>query len=572
MAEQFDRDEFERWLKTQPREVSLAIASRAALRVMPLLGIILEVEELDDAGWFGSVVLLPLLRGMALPWAAAIYPAHGREFAASATANTVSASAASNAAYTAARAANAAFAAANAAAAAAYSAVAAENDAYAANAVSAAADAYGTARAAAAAAAARAAAADRKWIEAGGSAADLGVAPFWPARGMPDELRRLWERLKSELRPLDEDWQVWTDWYEDRLRGETPVEALEVERVTLPEDLWEEGPKAVNARIRELIEGAPEPEVQSASRQDRERSELVIPEQKRAALEPVWRDGRLTLAAGTLPSGHDSIDAALTALKRDFERFLDVLKTDTGNVDSRFVDYFEQVTESIPTAAPSQEVLFSLAHNEEILIGYGKAVSSEWPDFLAAQYHGLALHFGRIMRQFPEWREFLENARGDPLSEADIEAAAEIGTAFADGLRDETPNNPVDAIIPDVIEKFAGELSAPQETPSEETASGRSLLARDLLESVNNTLKRLFEAAAPVLRRAGKVVYAEFVEGAFHQLKMIARAAGRGVVIGVAGYAGSVIGEASGLLAYFAARFPEIYGWIEPWLKFFPWV
>lgn len=80
----------------------------------------------------------------------------------------------------------------------------------------------------------------------------LGL-PLW-LDGMPDDQRKDWESLKSALLSLNEDWDVWTDWYEARLEGAEANEALEVARVTLPEALWQQGPKAVNGEIRHLIE------------------------------------------------------------------------------------------------------------------------------------------------------------------------------------------------------------------------------------------------------------------------------------------------------------------------------
>lgn len=59
--------------------------------------------------------------------------------------------------------------------------------------------------------------------------------------------------MKSRLLALHPDWHVWTDWYEDRYHGRPANEALEIARATLPEELWAQGPRAVNARIAELI-------------------------------------------------------------------------------------------------------------------------------------------------------------------------------------------------------------------------------------------------------------------------------------------------------------------------------
>jgi hypothetical protein len=81
----------------------------------------------------------------------------------------------------------------------------------------------------------------------------LAAHPLWPD-GFPFLVKIAWERLESTLLDSDRDWEVWTDWYRDRLRGLPGDTDLELARVKLPEGLWRNGPEAVNAAIRRLIE------------------------------------------------------------------------------------------------------------------------------------------------------------------------------------------------------------------------------------------------------------------------------------------------------------------------------
>ena len=108
------RDELERWLNEQPREVSVAIAARAALRALPLLATDsrLSGKEREKAL---STLVLPVFRAMAAPWAAARYPAHGAELRTAAADAYAAAAAAAYAAFAAAAAAAADAAAADAA-------------------------------------------------------------------------------------------------------------------------------------------------------------------------------------------------------------------------------------------------------------------------------------------------------------------------------------------------------------------------------------------------------------------------------------------------------------------------
>ncbi len=64
--------------------------------------------------------------------------------------------------------------------------------------------------------------------------------------------------MEKELRTAlwtasDADWEAWIDWYEDRLAGRSSFsEAFDIAVATLPNSLWEQGPRVVNARIKEL--------------------------------------------------------------------------------------------------------------------------------------------------------------------------------------------------------------------------------------------------------------------------------------------------------------------------------
>jgi hypothetical protein len=50
-----------------------------------------------------------------------------------------------------------------------------------------------------------------------------------------------------------QDWEVWTNWYEDRLESRVRAEERELAYVRIENDLWEKGPAIVNAEIKRRI-------------------------------------------------------------------------------------------------------------------------------------------------------------------------------------------------------------------------------------------------------------------------------------------------------------------------------
>ncbi len=241
------RDEVKRWLdKIKParrrREVAVALAARAALRVLPLVGRELARDKRNRDGILSTLVL-PCLRAVASSWVEAKYPTHRAEPSASGFATDDDGFTSIAGGYAAANAGRAAAFAAlanapDAADAAAYAAADAAHDAFLTD------DTYAADAADAA-----------ELINSNRSVAELAGMPLWRI-GAPSWAIEAWRTLKSALLVANQDWEVWTDWYEARLAGDatrSPIEALEVARVTIPDEIWKQGPAIVNAEIKRLI-------------------------------------------------------------------------------------------------------------------------------------------------------------------------------------------------------------------------------------------------------------------------------------------------------------------------------
>jgi hypothetical protein len=72
--------------------------------------------------------------------------------------------------------------------------------------------------------------------------------PLWWTNP-PDWWTNDWERLKAAL-PDDQDWDVWIDWYEERLIGGSRGEAYELVFASAPQEVCQSGHAAANAWIK----------------------------------------------------------------------------------------------------------------------------------------------------------------------------------------------------------------------------------------------------------------------------------------------------------------------------------
>jgi hypothetical protein len=263
LVEIYNIVKLEAWLHTQPREVSATFAVRAALRVLPLVW---TARDEGSKGDLFADIVLPVFRATAVAWVMARYPGRQLLLRATGAAAVASASIPRTAAPFVVIAATSAATAANsptlasAAASAACGADAAARAAYA---------EFGkgfslgfnltlsTALGAEPVTATlwSAVSLDATRVEEGAAASDIAGLSLWPQpQSLPGRLRFLWEGLHAELLVAKQDWDVWTDWYEARLRGDPVMENLEIARATIRDEIWNQGPAVVNAEIRRLIE------------------------------------------------------------------------------------------------------------------------------------------------------------------------------------------------------------------------------------------------------------------------------------------------------------------------------
>lgn len=227
----------ERWFREQPREKVVAIVRRAALRVLPFIEEVFFVGLRDRQ----TMILMPYLRGVGCSWSLLCHLCHGQEVPHIRTLNPAfglhnSAAAARHArAYEAERAADAASKAMTVDAAGVSPTIDINSVLRTTDAV------FGLHDATASLAA-----------DAARPAIELVSAPLWLA-ARPDEIAAKWAALKSRLLSANEGWEVWVDWYEARLRGAPPDLALERAKLEIPDVVWMQGPKIVNAEIARLI-------------------------------------------------------------------------------------------------------------------------------------------------------------------------------------------------------------------------------------------------------------------------------------------------------------------------------
>ena len=182
--------------------------------------------------------------------------------------------------------------------------------------------------------------------------------PLWT--DPPDGIITHWNSMKHLLLAREgEHWEVWTTWYDARLDPSQRIPCysppdlkLEEARVLLPDELWRQGPAAVNARIRERIE-----ESGFADKEARDAKPPDVPEQEPATIEVEWEGDRLIMRRRPVKLGDmpdETLLAALQALRQQLRQTLETLQADqsANAIDRRIIEELRQVVDLLPGSAP----------------------------------------------------------------------------------------------------------------------------------------------------------------------------------------------------------------------------
>ena len=421
---------------------------------------------------------------------------------------------------------------------------------------------------------------DADRLDSGENASHVAFSALWTREEslvVEDQLHSFWLALDG----FENNWAVWQSWYDSRLKGQPsfhlPKKAAEEVDLLIArqsEAWWRRTPEAINADIAEWVSEAKKQPNDDQQWVDDYRDGIpMLPPQRPASLQPVWRDGMLSnqTESATSSISVGSMPEALAALRDQLEQ-LSSSARESGQIDDRFIAFLDSVVDTFPTTEPSISGVFALGHQSEMITAYAPVAAREWPDLLNAQYRATQLMFERLVDRFPSWTEFKRDSTN--LNSEQVNSSVIAEEFVADALKDRTIDDDVSPEITKLLDQLAQQVDE-ENFPTElrENDQARESRARDLLESLNNLLKRIAEAALRLTSTTGRLTgytAAKWVEGAKEEYDSQSKDLGKwfvkwsfrtlkaGAVTAVVGVAGLPFWQ------WLTITFPTQFGWLGP--------
>ncbi|MBS8260144.1 hypothetical protein DYI23_07935 [Roseibium polysiphoniae] len=365
---------------------------------------------------------------------------------------------------------------------------------------------------------------------------ELLESPLWLTGEMPGGILDCWGVLKELLLRADENWQVWIDWYESILSGQISSIGLEKSRAALVERFWTQGPAAVNARIRELIdeyERPEEPKGEPGQAADVQDGVLVLTsevpkayersDELQRSLHELVREKASSLNASLRPlqNQYPELGKVVTAYLKSLEVPLAQLEVSNVWSEGNYLG-------GLAAAYAKQDIDRTLSEPLEPEIA-GKLAS------LLTDHSGFILGFelGRLLTERAD-----RMRRNGELPESLRQPVLEILSAFR-RLRDN-----VEAETREIIE-FTEDVVIQAGWPTGRVAYSAYALTRTLLLRCG---RFLIHKGGPVL-------------GAFGGVAALAQVGGDPQLVAVQQFA-LLFRDHAGAILQFAAGFPELRRWL----------
>ncbi|PCJ95184.1 MAG: hypothetical protein COA52_04105 [Hyphomicrobiales bacterium] len=490
------------WLENQPERVSIAIAARVALRVLPLLneraGLLqnLSINERIAAGF------LVVFRAVTLPWVAVKVPTYGIKQYQFTSASYASSSAA-YAADTALASADAAFAYVYASAASAASAAYASADAAYADA------AYAYADTAYDDAIWQSIAIDRSQFEQAtrenksGKVTELLRLPLWESR-VPKVIARNYPALFNALCELNPDWSVWREWYDNRLAGRVLSDAEELCYVQFEEEEWERGSAYINSEIKRRLAG-----VRSSQKfkDEQSNSNTVLNEeffaQRPASHSFLLKNNKII----AVPLEATSVDLMRDDIWQEVLRKAKSLRERLGRTQApgHITDTFDRLIQSLGEKAqdvkPGQLLMHSRSIDAIVAAYSTKSALEEFGEDAHAGLVDFSSSIDDLKATYPEIAK-LEAARlAQSLSDADVETVISgtqeiIEIAGKSEIVDQTALDALESAAPEITETNEIAKSSTNELVQIKAIEERNKLVSQQLLSVANFLRATIKVAA----------------------------------------------------------------------------
>jgi len=291
--------------------------------------------------------------------------------------------------------------------------------------------------------------------------------PLWTT-DPPNAWGDTWSKIKTALLEKEPGFNVWTEWYDRRIRGERsafdiPGDQRDKEDEWLlreiadasDEDFWDRGPEYVNRQLAEWLEEARERAAENLKPVERNTGHNSLPHTLKAAASPqaAERDGKLD-AGPNAEFDKPTYNGDLADLPATMRAFIKVLRNSLGRNASAFMKSSLEGYEEELLVRGTQPILGTLkglsqAIAREVWTSESLAASDdpgdwelrderEWGPGMADLFRTFAQYNADLIKHFP-----LDEKREELLRETPINEIAASGDALispvlhvTDGVRE----------------------------------------------------------------------------------------------------------------------------------------